>query len=102
MTPLLFNRGLADCGSWAAKYFGRIMTETVHIGEGFAHKASRVKVIYGLDPIFESGSACIIKVKSPIAYGTTQESNLAERNLQITKQVSGGSGIQSFLLPLIS
>ncbi|XP_040018550.2 alpha-protein kinase 3 isoform X2 [Gasterosteus aculeatus] len=86
MTPLLFNRGLADCGSWAAKYFGRIMTETVHIGEGFAHKASRVKVIYGLDPIFESGSACIIKVKSPIAYGTTQESNLAERNLQITKQ----------------
>ncbi|KAM8891576.1 alpha-protein kinase 3 isoform 2-T2 [Spinachia spinachia] len=85
MTPLLFNRGLADCGSWAAKYFGRIMTETVHIGEGFAHKASRVKVIYGLDPIFESGSACIIKVQSPIAYGTTQESNLTERNLQITK-----------------
>ncbi|XP_037306664.1 titin homolog isoform X2 [Pungitius pungitius] len=86
MTPLLFNRGLADCGSWAAKYFGRIMTETVHIGEGFAHKASRVKVIYGLDPIFESGSACIIKVRSPIAYGTMQENNLTERNLQITKQ----------------
>ncbi|KAK9516696.1 hypothetical protein VZT92_024614 [Zoarces viviparus] len=86
MTPLLFNRGLADCGSWAEKYFGRIMTETVHIGEGCTHKASRVKVIYGLDPIFDSGSACIIKVQSPIAYGTTQESNLTERNLQITKQ----------------
>ncbi|XP_054475475.1 uncharacterized protein alpk3a [Anoplopoma fimbria] len=86
MTPLLFNRGLADCGSWAEKYFGRIMTETAHIGEGCAHKASRVKVIYGLDPIYESGSACIIKVQSPIAYGTTQESNLPERNLQITKQ----------------
>ncbi|XP_068579078.1 alpha-protein kinase 3 isoform X2 [Cebidichthys violaceus] len=86
MTPLLFNRGLADCGSWAEKYFGRIMTETVHIGEGCAHKASRVKVIYGLDPIFDSGSACIIKVQSPIAYGTTQESSLTEKNLQITKQ----------------
>ncbi|TDH09748.1 hypothetical protein EPR50_G00089020 [Perca flavescens] len=86
MTPLLFSKGLADCGSWGEKYFGRIMTETVHLGEGCAHKASRVKVIYGLDPVFESGSACIIKVQSPIPYGTTQESNLTERNLQITKQ----------------
>ena len=90
MTPLLFSKGLADCGSWGEKYFGRIMTETVQLGEGCAHKASRVKVIYGLDPVFESGSACIIKVQSPIPYGTTQESNLTERNLQITKQVSGG------------
>ncbi|XP_039663857.1 uncharacterized protein alpk3a isoform X3 [Perca fluviatilis] len=86
MTPLLFSKGLADCGSWGEKYFGRIMTETVQLGEGCAHKASRVKVIYGLDPVFESGSACIIKVQSPIPYGTTQESNLTERNLQITKQ----------------
>lgn len=88
MTPLLFTKGLADCGSWGDKYFGRIMTETVHIGEGCAHKASRVRVIYGLDPIFESGSTCIIKVQNPIAYGTKQESNLAERNGEITKQVS--------------
>lgn len=88
MTPLLFAKGLADSGSWGDKYFGRIMTETVHIGEGSAHKASRVRVIYGLDPIYESGSNCIIKVQNPIAYGTKQESNLAERNLQITKQVS--------------
>ncbi|XP_041794587.1 alpha-protein kinase 3 [Chelmon rostratus] len=86
MTPLLFTRGLADCGSWGDKYFGRIMTETVHAGDGCAHKASRVKVIYGLDPIFESGSTCIIKVQNPIAYGTKQESNLAERNAAITKQ----------------
>ncbi|XP_035811956.2 uncharacterized protein alpk3a isoform X2 [Amphiprion ocellaris] len=86
MTPLLFTRGLADCGNWGDKYFGRIMTETVHMGEGYAHKASRVKVIYGLDPVFESGSTCIIKVQNPIAYGTKQESNLAERNLEITKQ----------------
>ncbi|XP_044048012.1 titin homolog isoform X2 [Siniperca chuatsi] len=86
MTPLLFTKGLADCGNWGDKYFGRIMTETVHIGEGCAHKASRVKVIYGLDPVFESGSACIIKVKNPIAYGTKQESNLTERNLELTKK----------------
>lgn len=88
MTPMLFSKGLADCGSWGDKYFGRVMTETVHFGEGCAHKASRVKVIYGLDPIFESGSTCIIKVKNPIPYGTKQESNLAERNHEITKQVS--------------
>nr|XP_046250572.1 alpha-protein kinase 3 isoform X2 [Scatophagus argus] len=86
MTPLLFSRGLADCGNWGDKYFGRIMTEMVHIGEGCAHKTSRVKVIYGLDPIFESGSECIIKIQNPIAYGTKQESNLAERNGEITKQ----------------
>lgn len=90
MTPLLFAKGLANCGSWGEKYFGRIMTETVHIGEGCAHKASRVKVIYGLDPVFDSGSNCIIKVQNPIAYGTKQESILAERNLEITKQVSSG------------
>ncbi|KAM7396708.1 hypothetical protein PAMP_019730 [Pampus punctatissimus] len=86
MTPLLFTKGIADCGIWGNKYFGRIMTETVHIGEGCAHKASRVKVIYGLDPVFESGSTCIIKIQNPIAYGTKQESNLTERNLAITRQ----------------
>lgn len=88
MTPLLFTKGLADSGTWGEKYFGRILTETMHIGEGCTHKASKVKVIYGLDPIFESGSTCIIKIRNPIAYGTKQESSLAERNLDITKQVS--------------
>ncbi|XP_035497151.2 alpha-protein kinase 3 isoform X2 [Scophthalmus maximus] len=86
MMPLLFTKGLVDGGSWGDKYFGRIMTEAAHIGEGCAHKASRVKVIYGLDPVYDSGSKCIIKVKNPIAYGTKQESNLAERNQEITKQ----------------
>ncbi|PWA14167.1 hypothetical protein CCH79_00012218, partial [Gambusia affinis] len=86
MTPLVFTKGLADSGTWGEKYFGRIFTEMVHIGEGCTHKASRVKVIYGLDPIFESGSTCIIKVRNPIAYGTKQESTLAERNLDIAKQ----------------
>ncbi|XP_028305520.1 enolase-phosphatase E1 isoform X2 [Gouania willdenowi] len=86
MTPMLFTKGLADCGSWGNKYFGRIITEASHIGEGCAHKACRVKVIYGLDPVFESGSTCVIKVQNPIAYGTKDESNLVERNLDITKQ----------------
>lgn len=90
MTPLLFTKGLADTGNWGENYFGRIMTEAANIGEGHAHKASRVKVIYGLDPVFESGSTCIIKIQNPIAYGTKQESNLAERNQEITKQVSSG------------
>ncbi|KAF6714763.1 Alpha-protein kinase 3 [Oryzias melastigma] len=86
MTPLLFTRGLADCGSWGEKYFGRIFTEALHVGEGCTHKTSRVKVIYGLDPVFESGSTCIIKIRNPIAYGNRQETNLTERNLDITKQ----------------
>lgn len=88
MTPLLFNKGLANSGNWGDKFFGRIMTETMHVGEGCSHKASRVKAIYGLDPVFESGSTCIIKVQSPIPYGTKQERSLAERNLEVTKQVS--------------
>lgn len=99
MTPMVFNKGLADSGSWGDKFFGRIMTEAVNIGEGCSHKASKVKVIYGLDPVFESGSTCFIKVQNPIAYGTKQESILAERNLQITKQVSGVFLINKFLVP---
>lgn len=87
MTPLMFTKGLADPGNWGEKLFGRIMTEEMHLGEGWAHKACRVKVIYGLDPIFESGSTCIAKVRNLIAYGTKEESQLIERNLVITKQV---------------
>nr|XP_046204948.1 alpha-protein kinase 3-like isoform X2 [Oncorhynchus gorbuscha] len=87
MSPLLFNKGLADSGVWGSKFFGRIMMEEAHIGEGCSHKACRVKVIYGLEPVFESGTTCYIKVKSPIAYyGVKEESNLVERNLAITQQ----------------
>ncbi|XP_069046805.1 alpha-protein kinase 3 [Lepisosteus oculatus] len=86
MTPMLFTKGLAESGHWGDKFFGRIMTEEVHLGEGLTHKASRVKVIYGLDPIFESGSTCIIKVRNPIAYGTKQENDLIEKNHEFTKQ----------------
>ncbi|XP_071237534.1 alpha-protein kinase 3-like isoform X2 [Salvelinus alpinus] len=87
MSPLLFTKGLADTGVWGSKLFGRIMMEEDHIGEGCSHKACRVKVIYGLEPVFESGTTCYIKVKSPIAYyGVKEESNLVERNLAITQQ----------------
>ncbi|XP_021442279.2 alpha-protein kinase 3 isoform X1 [Oncorhynchus mykiss] len=87
MSPLLFTKGLADSGVWGSKLFGRIMMEEAHIGEGCSHKACRVKVIYGLEPVFESGTTCYIKVKSPIAYyGVKEESNLVERNLAITQQ----------------
>uniref|UniRef100_A0A8C7MCL5 non-specific serine/threonine protein kinase n=1 Tax=Oncorhynchus kisutch TaxID=8019 RepID=A0A8C7MCL5_ONCKI len=86
MTQMLFTKGLADPGYWGEKFFGRIMTQEAHLGEGCAHKACRVKVIYGLDPVFESGTNCIIKVQNPIAYGTNEDSNLAERNMEITKQ----------------
>ncbi|KAJ8003282.1 hypothetical protein DPEC_G00167800 [Dallia pectoralis] len=86
MTSMLFTKGLADPGNWGEKLFGRIMTLEAHLGEGCVHKACRAKVIYGLDPVFESGSTCIIKIQNPIAYGTKEESNLAERNMEITKQ----------------
>ncbi|XP_077591267.1 alpha-protein kinase 3 [Stigmatopora nigra] len=86
MTPLLFTKGLANSGNWGDKYFGRIVTEMANIGEGCSHKASRVKVIYGLNPIYESGSTCIIKVPNPIPYGTKQDNNLIDRNLEMTKQ----------------
>ncbi|XP_067275081.1 alpha-protein kinase 3 isoform X2 [Pseudorasbora parva] len=86
MTPMMFTKGLADSGYWGEKFFGRIMTEEVQIGEGCVHKTCRAKVIYGLDPVFESGSTCITKVRNPIAYGAKEESNLVERNLEITRQ----------------
>ncbi|KAG1944846.1 alpha-protein kinase 3 [Pimephales promelas] len=86
MTPMMFTKGLADSGYWGEKFFGRIMTEEVQIGEGCVHKTCRAKVIYGLDPVFESGTTCITKVRNPIAYGAKEESNLIERNLEITRQ----------------
>lgn len=88
MTPLLFNKGLVDPGYWGNKLFGRIMMEELQIGQGIAHKISRAKVIYGLDPIFDSGTTCIVKVRNQIVYGTKEDNCLAEINLEITKKVS--------------
>ncbi|XP_078056297.1 alpha-protein kinase 3 [Mustelus asterias] len=86
MTPMLMTKGLTDEGFWGSKLFGRIMTKELHLANGFRRKASRVKVIYGLEPIFESGATCIIKVWNCISYGTTKENGLIERNHNITMQ----------------
>lgn len=88
MTPLIFSKGLADAGCWGTKFYGRVTTEEAQVGLGCEHKTRRLKVIYGLDPVFESGSSCFMKVRSPIAYESREETVLAERNLQITKQVT--------------
>uniref|UniRef100_A0A8C9Z2P7 non-specific serine/threonine protein kinase n=1 Tax=Sander lucioperca TaxID=283035 RepID=A0A8C9Z2P7_SANLU len=86
MTPMIFNKGVADSGVWGNKLFGRIMMQESHIGDGCSHKVWRAKVIYGLEPVFESGNTCIIKVRNPIAYGGKAESCLIDRNLDIIKQ----------------
>ncbi|KAG7222413.1 hypothetical protein INR49_016272 [Caranx melampygus] len=86
MTPLIFSKGVADSGIWANKLFGRIMMQESHIGDGCSHKVWRAKVIYGLEPVFESGDTCIIKVRNPIAYSGKEESCVMERNLDIIKQ----------------
>uniref|UniRef100_A0A8C4ICX2 Alpha-type protein kinase domain-containing protein n=2 Tax=Dicentrarchus labrax TaxID=13489 RepID=A0A8C4ICX2_DICLA len=57
-----------------------------HIGVGCSHKVWRAKVIYGLEPLFESGNTCIIKACNPVAYGGKGESCLVDRNLDIVKQ----------------
>ncbi|CAN9506714.1 unnamed protein product [Ophioblennius macclurei] len=86
MMPLIFSKGVADSGAWGNKFFGRIMMKESHIGDGCSHKVWRAKVIYGLEPVFESGNTCIIKVRNPIAYGGKQESSLVEKNLDSVKQ----------------
>ncbi|GCB77847.1 hypothetical protein scyTo_0015723, partial [Scyliorhinus torazame] len=86
MTPMLITKGLTDEGFWGSKLFGRVMTKELHFGAGFRRKASRVKVIYGLEPIFESGATCIIKVRNCISFGTKRENGLIERNHDITMQ----------------
>ncbi|XP_044046983.1 alpha-protein kinase 3 isoform X2 [Siniperca chuatsi] len=86
MTPLIFNKGVADSGVWGNKFFGRIMMQESHIGDGCSHKVWKAKVIYGLEPVFESGNTCIIKAPNPIAYGGKAESCLIDRNLDIVKQ----------------
>lgn len=86
MTPLIFSKGVADSGVWGNKLFGRIMMKESYIGDGCSHKAWRAKVIYGLEPVFESGNTCIIKAPNPIAYGGKGESHLVEKNFDIVKQ----------------
>ncbi|XP_043913273.1 alpha-protein kinase 3 isoform X2 [Protopterus annectens] len=88
MTPMHFTKGLSDSGYWGENYFGRITIEEANIGKGHRQKGWRVKVIYGLDPVFESGTTCIIKVRNPVPYEVTSENSptLTERNHEITMQ----------------
>ncbi|XP_023566428.1 alpha-protein kinase 3 isoform X2 [Octodon degus] len=88
MTPMVFAKGLADSGCWGDKLFGRLVSEELRGGGhgGGLRKASQAKVIYGLEPIFESGRTCIIKVCSPLVFGPSNETSLLGRNYDVTIQ----------------
>ncbi|KAM4832780.1 alpha-protein kinase 3 isoform X2 [Urocitellus parryii] len=88
MTPMVFAKGLADSGCWGDKLFGRLVSEELR-GDGHGcnlRKASQAKVIYGLEPIFESGRTCIIKVSSLLVFGPSNETSLLGRNYDVTIQ----------------
>ncbi|XP_045052436.2 alpha-protein kinase 3 isoform X3 [Desmodus rotundus] len=88
MTPMVFAKGLADSGCWGDKLFGRLVSEELREG-GHGHglrKASQAKVIYGLEPIFESGRTCVIKVSSLLVFGPSSETALLGRNYDVTIQ----------------
>lgn len=87
MTPMVFAKGLADAGYWGDKFFGRVVSEDMEVGAGFLRKACRARAIYGLEPIFESGHTCVIKVHNFIVFGTKNENSLIEKNYDITIQV---------------
>lgn len=84
---MLFQKGVADSGLWGSKFFGRIMLQESQIGDGCLHKVWRAKVIYGLEPVFESGNTCIIKARNHVAYGGKGDGSLVDRNLEIAMQV---------------
>uniref|UniRef100_U3K5R2 non-specific serine/threonine protein kinase n=1 Tax=Ficedula albicollis TaxID=59894 RepID=U3K5R2_FICAL len=86
MTPMVFAKGLADAGYWGDKLFGRVVSEDVEVGAGFLRKACRARAIYGLEPVFESGHTCVIKVHNFIVFGTKNENSLVEKNYDITIQ----------------
>ncbi|NXV73643.1 ALPK3 kinase, partial [Atlantisia rogersi] len=86
MTPMVFAKGLADAGYWGDKLFGRVVSEEVEVGAGVLRKACRARAIYGLEPVFESGRTCVIKVHNFIVFGTKNENSLIEKNYDITIQ----------------
>ncbi|NXG76853.1 ALPK3 kinase, partial [Baryphthengus martii] len=86
MTPMVFAKGLADAGYWGDKLFGRVVSEDTEVDGSFLRKACRARAIYGLEPIFESGCTCIIKVHNFIVFGTKNENSLIEKNYDITIQ----------------
>lgn len=62
------------------------MLQESQIGDGCLHKVWRAKVIYGLEPVFESGNTCIIKARNHVAYGGKGDGSLVDRNLEISMQ----------------
>ncbi|NXS63302.1 ALPK3 kinase, partial [Brachypteracias leptosomus] len=86
MTPMVFAKGLADAGYWGDKLFGRVVSEDMEVEAGFLRKACRARAIYGLEPLFESGRTCVIKVHNFIVFGTKNENSLVEKNYDITIQ----------------
>ncbi|XP_051004771.1 alpha-protein kinase 3 [Acomys russatus] len=86
MTPMVFAKGLADSGCWGDKLFGRLVSEEPQRGGHGLQKASQAKVIYGLEPIFESGRTCVIKVSSLLVFGPSSETSLLGRNYDVTIQ----------------
>lgn len=96
---MVFAKGLADSGCWGDKLFGRLVSEELRGGGHGLQKASRAKVIYGLEPIFESGRTCIIKVSSLLVFGPSSETSLLGRNYDVTIQVL--SHLPPHLTPLL-
>lgn len=84
---MIFSKGVADSGVWGNTFFGRVVMQESHIGEGCWHKVWRANVIYGLEPVFESGQTCIVKVRNYIPYSGKGESCLTDKTLEITTQV---------------
>lgn len=104
MTPMVFAKGLADSGYWGDKLFGRVVSEDMEVGAGFLRKACRARAIYGLEPVFESGRTCVIKVHNFIVFGTKNENSLIEKNYDITIQVGtlwGTLCLSHLLLPCL-
>lgn len=101
MTPMVFAKGLADSGYWGDKLFGRVVSEDVEVGAGFLRKACRARAIYGLEPVFESGRTCVIKVHNFIVFGTKNENSLIEKNYDITIQVGTLWGTLCLSPPLL-
>uniref|UniRef100_UPI00358E41D0 alpha-protein kinase 3 n=1 Tax=Myxine glutinosa TaxID=7769 RepID=UPI00358E41D0 len=92
MTPLIFNKGLTGSSHWGEPFFGRVITEDRPVwlpgaGDGTKQrKPFRARVVYGLSPIFDSGSTCMLKVPTVIAYGGCREPKPSVLNHHISIQ----------------
>ncbi|KAJ3594134.1 hypothetical protein NHX12_006466 [Muraenolepis orangiensis] len=95
MTPLVLSKGVADHGAWGSKFFGRVMVQESHVGGGCSRKTWRATVVYGLEPVFQSGSTCVIKMCNRITYGGKGEAQLTERNVELEREASSHGSNES-------